>query len=111
MNNSLRILLIIFSIGLMLLIFRLIHKKKLQISFSLFWIASAIIILLVGAIPDFINIFTKLIGFETTSNLVVGIILVILLLNTLLLTININSQQKKITLLIQEISILKNKEK
>lgn len=107
MSNNLRLLLVIFSIILMIIVFRLIYKKKIQISFSLFWLLSAIVILIVGAFPNFINIFTRLIGFETTSNFTIGIILGLLLFNTLILTIIVTEQNKKITLLIQEISILK----
>lgn len=109
MSFSLRIFLIIFSLILTFVIFHLIYRKKIQISFSIFWLFSALLILLVGAFPNFINIFTHLIGFETTSNLVIGIILGILLFNTLLLTIILTEQNNRITLLIQEVSILKNK--
>ncbi len=107
MSFSLRLFLIIFSLILAFIIFHLIYKKKIQISFSIFWLFSALLILLVGLFPDFINIFTRIIGFETTSNLVIGIILGILLFNTLLLTIILTEQNRKITLLIQEVSILK----
>lgn len=107
MDNNLRILLVIFAIFLIFAILNFVSKNKIPIKYSLFWIVAAIIILLVGAVPDFINIFTKLIGFQTTSNLVVGIILTLLLIITLILTIIIADQKKKIKLLIQEVSILK----
>ena len=56
---------------------------------------------------NFVGFFTNLIGFKTTSNLVIGIILSLLLLITLFLTVIINDQKNKIKLLIQEISMLK----
>lgn len=107
MANNLRILLIIFSILFFCTILKLISRKKIQISNSLFWLFSAILIFLVALFPDFINFFTKLIGFETTSNFVIGIILTLLLFDTLLLTISLAEQNRKIVLLIQEVSILK----
>lgn len=109
MANNLRILLVLFSIGLFAITFTLIYRKKIPINISLFWLLSALIIMILGIFPNFINFFTKIVGFETTSNFIIGIILTILLLNTLLLTIVINEQNKKITLLIQEVSILKEK--
>ena len=51
---------------------------------------------------------TKL-GFQTISNLVVGVFIVILFFITISLTVIVSAQKKKITLLIQEVSILKEK--
>lgn len=109
MNDGLRILLVFFSFLLIFIIFRLIYKNKIQISFSIFWLFSATLILLVGLFPDFISIFTNLVGFETTSNLIIGIILGILLFNTLTLTVIITEQNKRVVQLTQELSILKAK--
>lgn len=108
MSNHLRIVLIIFSIILLIEILNLLSKDKLPIKYSLFWIAAAVLIFLVGAFPNFIGYFTSLIGFETTSNLVVGIILGILLIITLLLTIIIADHKRRIKLLMQEVSIVKS---
>lgn len=107
MSNSLRILLIVVAIILMFLILKLISKNKLPVKYSLFWLCACIVIFLVGAFPNFIAIFTGLIGFQTTSNLVTGIIIGLLLIITLLLTIIISDLKRRITLLIQEVSILK----
>ena len=111
MSRQLRVVLIVLGITLIFIILSLIAKRKLPIKYSLFWFFSAFIILLVGIVPNFIRIFTKLIGFETTSNLVIDVIMGLLLLITLLLTIIISEQKRKIVLLIQEISILKEKNK
>lgn len=109
MSLNLRIFLVIFSICLMLIILALISKRKLPIKYSLFWFFSSLLILLVGLFPNFIEIFTSLIGFQTTSNLVIGIILGIVLFITLLLTLIISEQKQRIKLLIQEVSLLKEK--
>ncbi len=108
MPNNLRILLVIFSVLLFLTILNLLSKNKVPVRYSLLWILSSILIFVVGAFPDFIGIFTELIGFQTTSNLVIGIILTLLLIITLILTIIVSGQKKKIKLLIQEVSILKS---
>lgn len=107
MSINLRILLIIFSLLLLLIILNYVSKNRLPIKYSLFWIITAVLILFVGAFPNFIGIFTRLIGFETTSNLVIGIILTMLLIITLILTVIVSVHKKKIKLLIQEVSLLK----
>ena len=107
MSNNLRILLVIFAVILFFTTLNLISKNRIPIRYSLFWILSSLLLLLVGIFPSFIAKITNFIGFETTSNMVIGMILILLLFITLILTIIVSGQQKKINLLIQEISIIK----
>lgn len=109
MSINLRILLIVSSILMLIIICRLISNRKLPIKYSLFWFFSSFILFIVGFVPNFVGIFTGLIGFETTSNMVIGILIGVLFMLTLLLTIIISNQKKQIVLLIQEISLLKDK--
>lgn len=109
MSAQLRVVLIIMAVIIIVVIFRLIKSKKLPVKYSLFWLIASVIILLVGAVPNLIGIFTRLIGFETSSNLVIGIILMLLLIITLLLTIIVSNQRKRITVLVQEVSHLKKR--
>ncbi len=106
---NLRLFLILLSIILVVIILRLVEKNKLPIKYSLFWFLSSLVVFLVGVFPDFIGIFTGLLGFENSSSLVVCIIIGLLLLITLLLTIIVSEQKRKLLLLIQEVSLLKQK--
>ena len=56
---------------------------------------------------DYSRWFATKLGFQTISNLVVGVFIVILFFITISLTVIVSAQKKKITLLIQEVSILK----
>lgn len=109
MAISLRILLVIFAIGLFIIILKYISRNKLPIKYSLIWLTTSILIFIVGAFPNFIGLFTEFIGFETTSNFVIGIILILLLMITLILTMIVSNQKRQIELLIQETSMLKVK--
>ena len=104
---KLRIVLIILSLILIVIISRNIKKERIPIKYSLIWYISALLVLFVGIFPNALDAITSLIGFETTSNLIIGIILGLILLILLVLTIIVSNQKKQITLLIQEISILK----
>ncbi|MBR4672580.1 MAG: DUF2304 domain-containing protein [Bacilli bacterium] len=108
MNKNLMITLIVFGTLLILVTLFWIYKKKMPIKYSLFWFFAAIVIILVGTAPSFVSIFTKSIGFETTSNFIIGIIMAVLLLITMLLTIIIAELKRRITILMQEVSILKS---
>lgn len=109
MPTNLRVCLIIFSIILFFIISCLISKKKLPIKYSSFWFFSSTLIFLVGLVPDFIWLFAFVVGLQTTASLVVGIMIIIVLFITLLLTIIISEQKQRIKLLVQEVSLLKEK--
>lgn len=107
MSIKLRIALLIFSIIWFIIILYSIRKNKLPIKYSLIWILAIFVIVLISVVPFILEYFAKLFGFLTMSSLVIGIMITILLGITLILTIIISHQKKQITLLIQEVSMLK----
>lgn len=111
MSIRLTISLIIFAIIWLLIIIYGIRNKKITIRYSLCWFFAALIILFVGCFPSIINSINSLFGFEAVSNLVVGMLITLLMLITFILTIIVTKQKNQIKILIQEVSILKSKEK
>ncbi len=109
-STNLRVLLMIVGMLLLFGVLKFLREGVLPVKYSLFWILSAFLIFFVGAVPESIGKLTILVGFETTSNFIVGVILFMLLLISLILTIIVSKQKKQIILLIQEISLLKKKE-
>ena len=109
MSINLRIALLLFSLVLMIITFLVVKKGRMPIKYSLLWFFSALFILLVALFPFLIEAIANFIGFITISNLVIGLIIALLLFLTMSLTIISAGQQSKITLLIQEISLLKQK--
>ncbi len=109
MSKSLIISLCIFSIIWFIVIFKLIKNNKLSVKYSMIWFFMAFVILLVGLTPRFMKFIASKIGFLTTSNLVISIILTVLIFVTLVLTIIVTNQRTLINKLIQEVSLLKQK--
>jgi len=107
MSLNLRILLFVFSLVSFFITFTLLKKEKIPVKYSLVWLLSFFVIFIVSLFPNSLKNITSFIGFQTTSNLVVGIILTLLLIITMVLTIIVSKQNKKINLLVQEISLLK----
>ena len=107
MSLQLMIALIIFSVILVILVSFLVAKGKIPIKYSLLWYAFAILILLVGIIPDFFGMLGRMIGFNIMSDLVIGIILVVLIFLNIALTVMIASQRRRINLVSQEVALLK----
>ena len=109
MSFNLRLGLIIVALILLVFIAIVLKKNKMPVKYSMVWIFSSLLILLIALIPNIFIKISELIGFVAMSNMVIGIFIFILLIITLALTIIVSDQRKKITLLIQEISLLKEK--
>lgn len=109
MNNTLRIILSVFCLIWIIGLLHLIRKNKLPIKYSLIWFFPIIIFLLLIIFPQVIIFFSKILGIVSSNNMIIGIILTLLLLITLMLTLIIANLKRKINLLIQEVSILKEK--
>jgi hypothetical protein len=107
MNISLKIILIIVSLFIFFSTIKLVRNNKIPIKYSLVWLFSGILLLFVACFPNMFGFLTGLIGFEVSSNLVIGIFITILLLITRMLTKIVSEQNKKINILIQEVSLLK----
>ncbi len=109
MSVSLRILLLVFSIVLALATTIVVKKGRMPIKYSLLWYFSSLIVFVLAVFPFIIEWVAGLFGFITLSNLVTSIMIGILLFLTMSLTIITAGQNRKITLLIQEVSMLKEK--
>lgn len=111
MDLKLRILLAIFSLIWFIIIIFLLKDKKIPVKYSMVWFLTSITLASVSIFPSTLKKITSLIGFETTSNMIIGIILCLLLLITIVLTMIVSKQGKAITLLIQEVSLINENEK
>ena len=101
------ITLIIFSIVFITITTIALKKDKMPIKYALIWYFSAVALLIVAIFPKLVEIVANFLGFEASSSLIIGIVMTLLLIITLILTIIVSGQKRKITLLIQEISLIK----
>lgn len=97
-----------FSIILFIVTTIILKKGRMPEKYSLLWYFISLVIFVVAVFPNTFSFITSKIGFQTMSNMIIGIILVLLTFLTMALTIIVSGQKKKTTLLIQEISILKS---
>lgn len=109
MSNNLRLSTIMVGLILIIITTTILKKGRIPVKYSLIWFLSGIIIVLVGLMPSLVGAISSLLGFVTISNMITGVFIFILLLITMSLTIIASGQKKKITLLIQEVSSLKEK--
>ncbi len=107
MQITLRIDLIVYSVLLLVVVTHLLKKGRLPEKYSILWYAFALVILLVGIVPGALEVVSDTLGFELMSNFVIGILIGLLTFMCLALSVMIAGQKKKITLLVQELSLLK----
>lgn len=109
MTTNLRIALVVITVIYLFLIIKAIKNKKLQISFSMFWILSGILLIIAILIPNLVEYFTKLLGFELSSNMIFCITIFIAFYLIFQLTIRLSKENEKNIALVQEVSILKKR--
>ena len=108
-SRSLTITLICVSLIFIIITSYFLKKEKISEKYSLLWYLFSILILLVAIFPGIFTSISQTIGFEVMSNMMIAIVIGILLLVSMALTIMIADQRKKIIMLIQEVSLLKNR--
>lgn len=111
MSVTLDVLLITVTLIYIILLIRAINKKNLQISFSVFWIISGILLVVALAIPNLIETISHKLGFVAPSNMVFCLTIFVAFYLIFKLTIKLAQENEKNTSLIQEVSMLKKRVK
>lgn len=109
MTLNLKLALILMVLIYICLVLRKIKNKKLQLSFSTFWIISGVLLIIAIAIPNLIENLTKLLGFEIPANMLFCITIFVAFYMIFNLTIRLSKESQKNTILVQEISLLKKR--
>ena len=109
MSINLVFLSVIFSALVIIFILYLIKKGSVNIKYSLVWFMLFTLLFICLIVPGLLDFVTKFLGFKTASNMVLSLFISVLIIINIVNTVINSNQDKKIRLLIQEISILKNK--
>lgn len=109
MSLSLKLVLVIIVITYIILVLRAVKKKKMRLSYLIIWIIIGIVLLVSVILPNFVENVSKFIGFEMPINMIFSVAIFVIIYLIFDLISIISKQEKKIVLLIQEISILKKR--
>lgn len=109
MSINLVFISVIFSCIIIAFLLYLIRKETVNIKYSLVWLVLFILLLICLLIPGLLSFITKLLGFQTSSNMVLSLLIAVLVIINIVNTVINSHQDRKIRLLIQEISMLKAK--
>lgn len=107
MDLKLKLCLTAFVLILLFLIIKTIKKNKLSIRYGILWIFLTVVMELGILFSEIAIKFSKFLGFETASNMVLLLLFLFLFYIAFFLTLKISKQNHQIKTLIQEVSILK----
>ncbi len=105
MSQTLRISLIVISVLFVVLVFRTINRRKLQMSDSLLWLMLSFLLILLAFFPGIGIFLSRLFGIETPSNFIYLAAIAALLMLLFHLTVQHSSLKRQMRCIIQEISI------
>ena len=111
MNIILKMEMIIIAIIVLAAIMKYLKSKSMTIKYSILWLLLPIIFLIMALFSDQMIKLANFFGFELLSNMIFFITVGILFIINFSLTVIVSNLQKKITLLTQEISMLKKEKK
>ena len=109
MPSLLKLFLLILILLQLILIVRTIKLRKLSIRYGSFWILLLLLMIIPVIFPGIFEIISNFFKFEATSNMVFIIGFFFLFSLNFILITSISIQNEKIKLLIQEVSILKER--
>lgn len=109
MSFNLRLVALIFILMILIIVLYILRKGRVTIKYSLVWLFATIVLLLLLLFPGLFTWLTKTLGFSIGSNMVFAGLIGMLIFVNLALTVIISGQNNKIRLLIQEVSIMKEK--
>ena len=109
MGFNLKLSSIVFLLIVIFLVLFLVRKNKITIKYSLVWLFPCFILLIFILVPGFLTWTNDILGFQTASNMILSLLIAFLLMITIALTVIVSKQKEQIRLLIQEVSLLKEK--
>ncbi len=109
MENRLRIILFVVLLLFILIVIHSIKKDNISLKYSLIWLLSAFVMMIIILVPDFLESMCHFLGFGLISNMIFMIAIIILLLMSFIFTMIVTKQSQKIRLLVQEVSLMKSR--
>ncbi|WP_298578410.1 DUF2304 domain-containing protein [uncultured Olegusella sp.] len=104
-----KLLLLIGAVIIFSVVIHAVHKKRILIDDSLFWVALAIILVLLSIFPHIVYFFAHLFNFQSPSNLVFATIIALLLIKEFRNTAKISILKDRVNQLTQELALISAK--
>lgn len=108
-SNRLQIVAIIAIIVFFLCLFKLLKKNNFATKYTLLWILSGIIMLVLAVFPQLLDGFAGLIGVYSSVNALLAVLICCGIMLMISFTAIISNEKKEIVRLVQEMAIIDNR--
>lgn len=105
MPLSQRLFLILGSVATLVYFVSRIRKSKLKISHSVFWVVFGVVLLLLACVPGAFFWFSRLLGFQSPSNLVYVVVIFLLVIKMFTMTMRISRLSEQVAALTHAVAI------
>lgn len=110
MNLNFKIEMILASVALLIIIVFCLKRNSIALKYSIMWMLLPIVFILIVLLSEPMTQLSLWLGFGSLSDLIFVVLFGLLIIFSFALTIVVSKQQKQITKLIQDLSILKKKQ-
>lgn len=105
MSATLRILLMLSAVITVVWILRKIYKCKVKLKDAIFWFCMALLLAVLGIVPDVAYWCAKVMGFQAPVNFIFLFIIALMLEKLFTLSIIVSQLEDKITVLSAEVAL------
>lgn len=105
MDSRIRIVTILGAIGVLLLVLELVRRRKLKEEYSVLWVGTALIVLVLAVWYGLLNSITKLIGAAAPASTIFFFGLLFFLVLMLHFSVRISTLERRLTALIQDVGV------
>jgi hypothetical protein len=105
-DARIRIITIAGAVAILVLILELVRRRKLKEEYSVLWVATALVVLVLALWYDLLDRVTRLIGGSLPSSTLFFFGLVFILILLLHFSVRISSLERRMTSLVQELGLM-----
>lgn len=105
MSNTLRVVLLIAALVTVVWILRKIYKCKVKLGDAIFWFCMAILLAVLGVVPEIAYYCAAIIGIQAPVNFIFLIIIAALIEKMFTLSIKVSQLEDKITVMSAEMAL------
>lgn len=109
MTITLRIALILVSVGTFFLMMRKVRQSKVQIESVIFWIMLALVLVVYSIFPSSADFWRQVLGIYSTANFLFLVAIFLLIVKVFDMTIQISQLETRIKELVQQMALEEKK--
>lgn len=105
-STNLRIIAIVGSLALLIFIVELVRRRRLKEEYSVLWVATAFVLLLLAAWGGLLRDLTHLIGAISQASTIYFFSLIFVVFLLLHFSVRVSSLERRVIVLLQEVALL-----